>query len=73
MTLEKKDIRFKLTPDDKESLDAIADAQGLELCELVEQWVVGQIRREIHKAKVITERLARRGISGICGDGKRSV
>lgn len=66
--LEKKDVRFKLEPDAKEALDAIADAEGLELSELVESWVLGQIRRRVHAAKVITERLARRGIAGNPGE-----
>lgn len=64
MSLERKDVRFKLDPDLHQALTVLAECAGCDIGVLVEQVVVGEVRRRVHEASVIAERTARLGFSG---------
>lgn len=64
MALERKDVRFKLDPDDHSGLSILAEVDQLDIGEWVEQVVRREIERRIHAASVIAQRAARLGISG---------
>lgn len=64
MSLERKDVRFKIDPELHQALTVLAECAGLDIGVLVEQVVVGEVRRRVHEASVIAERTARLGISG---------
>lgn len=65
MGLERKDIRFKLDPDDHKALAVIAEAEQLDMGELVEREILGVIRKRVHAAKLIASGTAGLGITGI--------
>ncbi len=64
MALERKDVRFKLDPDDHAALKVICDVAGVDVGEFVESIIVPEIRRRAHEAIELAERLARTGITG---------
>lgn len=64
MSLERQDVRAKLDPDVHEALTAICDAKGVTVGEFVESLLVPEIRRLVHEANVISERLRISGTSG---------
>lgn len=64
MSLERKDVRFKLSPEDHEALSVVADVDELDLGEWVEQVVMAEVRRRVHRASVIAAKTARWGRSG---------
>lgn len=64
MALERKDVRFKLDPDDHAALKEICDVAGMDVGDFVESVIVPEIRRRSHEAIELAERLARRGIAG---------
>lgn len=65
MALERKDVRAKLDPTDHAALVRIAEADGLDIAELVERELVKYVRRELHRASVIAGSNDGRGKSGI--------
>lgn len=68
MSLGRKDVRFKLDPDDHAALKAICDVAGVDVGDFVESIIVPEIRRRTHEAIELAERLARRGINGNIGE-----
>lgn len=68
MALERKDVRAKLDPDDHKALSVIADADGIDLGELVERELLRVIRSRVHSANVIASGTAGLGITGIFRD-----
>lgn len=64
MSLERQDIRAKLDPDMKRALQAICDARGITEAEFIENLIVPELRRLVHEASLITERLHGRGTTG---------
>ncbi len=54
MALERKDVRAKLDPEDHAALVRIADADHLDIAELIERELVRYIRHETHRASVIS-------------------
>ncbi len=64
MSLERKDLRLKLNPDDHAALALLADAEERELAELAEQILVRVVRRRVHAAMVIADKARRLGIAG---------
>lgn len=64
MSLERQDVRAKLDADMHEALTAICDAKGITHGEFIESLVVPEIKRLIHEASVITERLRSPGTTG---------
>jgi hypothetical protein len=57
MSLERQDVRGKLDPDMYEALQAILDAKGLTQCEFIESLLVPEIKRLVHEANLIADRL----------------
>jgi hypothetical protein len=67
MSLERKDVRCKLDPNEHEALKVISDADGMDLSEWVEQLILLEINRRAaiaREAISLAERLERLGISG---------
>jgi hypothetical protein len=67
MSLERKDVRFKLDPDEHEALKEICDFDGRDVGEWVEQLVLLEMQRraaEAARAIALHERLSRLGVSG---------
>lgn len=64
MSLERKDLRLKLHPDDHQGLALLADSEGRELAEWAERELVKIIRRRVHAAIVLADRAQRLGIAG---------
>jgi antitoxin component of RelBE/YafQ-DinJ toxin-antitoxin module len=64
MSLERVDVRAKLDPDVHEALVAICDARGLTLGEFIETLLVPEIKRVVHEATVITDKLRISGTNG---------
>lgn len=64
MSLDPKDLRLKLERDVHAALDALADIEGVGLAEYAERIVGEFVRRRVHEATVLTERVGRSGISG---------
>lgn len=64
MSLERQDVRAKLDADVYEALTAILDAKGLTQGEFIESLLVPEIKRLVHEASVITERLRSPGGTG---------
>lgn len=65
MSLERKDVRFKLAPDMHAALSAMAEVAQVDIAEFVELIVQREVVRRAHDAMVISERIARLGLSGI--------
>lgn len=64
MSLERQDVRAKLDPDMHEALIAICDAKGVTLGEFIEALLVPEIRRLVHEANVIADKLRRTPAAG---------
>lgn len=67
MSLERKDVRFKLDPNEHDALKVLCEFDGMDVGEWVEQLVLLEINRratEAAEAISLAERLASLGISG---------
>lgn len=64
MSLERKDVRFKLDADMHEALVAICEAKGLDIAKFIEALLVAEIQRLTHEASVITDRIRGQGTAG---------
>jgi hypothetical protein len=64
MSLERKDVRFKLAPELHQALSVLAEVAQMDIGEFVEDIVEHEVRKQVHGATVIAERTARLGISG---------
>lgn len=65
MSLERKDVRFKMDAEMHQALTVLAECAGLDIGVLVEQVVGNEVVRRVHEASVIAERTGRLGITGI--------
>lgn len=65
MSLERKDVRFKLHPDMHQALTVLAETAQVDIGEFCEMLVQREVVRRVHEASVIHERTARLGITGI--------
>lgn len=65
MSLERKDVRFKLAPEAHQALTVLAECAQVDIGEFVEQVVLREVERRVHEASVIARRTAQLGISGI--------
>ena len=65
MALERKDVRFKLTPDMHQALTVLAEIAQVDIGEFVELIVQREVIRRVHEASVIADRTSRLGITGI--------
>jgi hypothetical protein len=64
MALDRVDVRAKVDPDMHEALVAICDAKGVTLGEFIEALLVPEIKRLVHEATVIADKLRRTPGSG---------
>lgn len=64
MSLERKDVRFKLAPDMHKALTVLAEVAGLDIGEFVEAMVAKEVCKQVHVANVVAERTAQLGING---------
>ncbi len=64
MSLERQDVRAKLDPDMYEALKAILEAKGLTQGEFIENLLVPEIKRLVHEATLIVDRLRVSGQNG---------
>lgn len=64
MSLERQDLRIKLSADDHSMLALLAEADEKGLAELAEEILVRVVRRRVHAAMVIANKAARLGIAG---------
>lgn len=64
MSLERKDVRFKLDPDRHEVLARIARAEDVEMGEWVEALVAAEVDRQLHRATIVAGTLPGPGKSG---------
>lgn len=64
MSLERVDVRAKLDPDVHEALVAICNARCLTLGEFIENLLVPEIKRVVHEATLITDKLRISGTNG---------
>ena len=62
--LDRKDVRFKLSPDMHSALSVLADCAQVDIAEFVELIVQREVVRRVHEASLIAERTARLGITG---------
>lgn len=77
MSLERKDVRFKLAADVHGALTVLSECAQVDIGEFVEMIIQREVMRRVHEASVIAERAARLGITGsvresagIAGSGK---
>ena len=64
MSLDRKDVRFKLDPCYHAALREICDVASVEIGDFVEGIVVREIERRLHEASELATRTARLGITG---------
>lgn len=64
MSLDRKDVRFKMAPDVHNALSVLAEISQVDIGELCEQIVAKEVVRRVHEANVISDRTARLGITG---------
>ncbi len=69
MSLERKDVRLKLHPDDHAALTLLADAEEIDMAVLAERVLVQVLRRRVHAAMLIGDKARRLGLAGRAGDG----
>lgn len=65
MALERKDVRAKLDHEDHAALVRIADADHIDIAELVERVLVRYVKRQLHRASVISGSTDHPGKTGI--------
>ena len=70
MALDRKDVRFKLTPDMHQALTVLAEIAQVDIGEFVELIVQREVVRRVHEATLVAERTARLGITGISRDSQ---
>lgn len=64
MALERKDIRAKLDDEMHVALKAICDIDGVDMGVFIEAQLLPVIKKRVHEAMLLTERLQRAGITG---------
>ena len=64
MSLERKDIRAKLSPEAHALLRAICEVDGVDMGDFIEAALLPVIEKRVHDAIALASRLPRPGISG---------
>lgn len=64
MSLERKDVRFKMTHDMHQALSVLAECAQLDIGEFVESIVQREVMRRVHEASVIADKTSRLGLTG---------
>lgn len=80
MSLDRKDLRAKLCPAKHAQLSVIAECDGKDIGEIVEEVMCEWINRRVSDATVLADRLSRLGTSGnrretpgVAGSGRESA
>jgi hypothetical protein len=71
MSLDRKDLRLKLNPDDHAGLQLLADAEDMDMGAWAEALLMREIRRRVHAAIVLAQKAERLGITGNAIPGER--
>jgi hypothetical protein len=71
MSLERKDVRFKMDPDMHRALALVCELDHQDLGEFVEALVLEKLKRRMHDAMVLAAELQRLGIAGNAFPGKQ--
>lgn len=61
MSLERKDVRFKVSAETHHHLVVLADVEDKEIAVLVEKIVEAEVQRRVHAASLIASRAAQAG------------
>lgn len=64
MSLERKDIRAKLSPERHAQLKAICDVDGVDMGDFIEAVLLPVIEKRVHDAIELASRLPHPGTSG---------
>lgn len=64
MSLERKDIRAKLSPERHAQLRAICEVDGVDIGDFIESALIPVIEKRVHDAIALAERLPRTGKTG---------
>lgn len=64
MSIERKDVRFKVAPEMHQALTVLAECAQVDIGEFVELIVQREVIRRVHEASVIAEKTSRLGITG---------
>lgn len=64
MSLERKDVRFKMNPDMHRALSVVCELDHQDMGEFVEALVLENLKRRMHDAMVLAGELQRLGITG---------
>jgi hypothetical protein len=64
MSLERKDVRFKIAPDMHGALTVLAEVADVDIGEYVEMIVQREVLRRVHEAQSITAKTSRLGLTG---------
>ena len=67
MSLERKDVRAKLTPEMHAALQVLCEVDDCDIGEFVERELIRVILNRVHIATLIAERTSRLGITGKSG------
>jgi hypothetical protein len=70
MSLDRKDVRFKVEPELHQAIAVLAEAAVLDIGELCEQIVRQEVLRQVHVARVVAQRTAGLGIAGNFGESQ---
>jgi hypothetical protein len=72
LSLDRKDVRFKLAPEMHQALAVLAECAQADLGEFVEGIVSREVARRVHEASVIANHCAGLGIAGKTREDARS-
>ena len=64
MSLDRLDIRAKVNPTTHAKLKAIAEVDGRDIGEIIEELVSRYVERRVHEATLLAEKLSRLGRTG---------
>lgn len=64
MSLDRKDVRFKLSADVHGALTVLAECAQVDIGEFVEMVVQREVLRRVHDAMLVADRAARLGLAG---------
>lgn len=68
MALERKDVRFKLHPDQHALLTVVAEAEGKDIGDWCEGEILKILKDTVHRASVIASRASQLGFVGQNGE-----
>lgn len=70
MSLDRKDVRLKISPEAHQALTAIAELNEKDISEFASLLLERALLGEVHVARVIAQRMAQWGKSGNAGESQ---